>query len=407
MSNYSDLSIIIPTLNERANLNLLIPLLNSQYPGAGIFISDDGSSDGTYELIKTLIIKKQNPNNTEKNNNLVFLQRQKNRLLTNNKDFNSELFYNDELNIRKIKGLTASVIDALYLIPTDKFTVIDADFQHPPELVGKMYSKLNKSDFISLVTGCRTKLKGFAFYRILLTKTGTFIAKSTLPKHSSVSDPLSGAFGGRINKLKNYLFNVKKFKLEGFKILFDLLKIIPPEIKISKANYAFKLRKEGASKIGLKQMFSFYSSVFDRKTRKLIAGVLLIFSIVVIANTAILIFGDINITDYLRVFARENPLVLNLFSLITSYGNYLYYILFASFIFIGIIKKQRKLLKVGLIYLVVQLIASGLITGGLKIIVGRPRPGYGFKHQFFTSRNAFKSFPSGHATDAFSSAGVL
>ncbi len=42
------LSIIIPVLNERENLVVLLPLLRQQFPGAEIIVVDGGSSDGSW-----------------------------------------------------------------------------------------------------------------------------------------------------------------------------------------------------------------------------------------------------------------------------------------------------------------------------------------------------------------------
>lgn len=54
MDKESLLSIIIPTLNEKRNLQLLLPKLLTLYPHADIFIVDDHSCDGTSEYINNL-----------------------------------------------------------------------------------------------------------------------------------------------------------------------------------------------------------------------------------------------------------------------------------------------------------------------------------------------------------------
>ena len=145
------------------------------------------------------------------------------------------------------------------------------------------------------------------------------------------------------------------------------------------------------------------------KTKKFFIGVYLLLSLVVVGGLLIFFIGDINISVTLRGFAdaEENVAFMTAARYITNYGNRLYHLLFLSFLLYGIIKKKKKFIKIALIYIVVQIIASGVITEGLKIAVGRPRPGHGFEHDFFTTSDRFKSFPSGHTSDAFSSAGVL
>lgn len=148
-----------------------------------------------------------------------------------------------------------------------------------------------------------------------------------------------------------------------------------------------------------------------KKTKKLFIGVYFLLSLVVAGGLLIFFIGDINISTTLRGLAEENADLMTVSRYLTNYGNRLYHLLFLSFIFYGVIKKKKKFIRITLIYIVVQIIATGVITEGLKFVVGRPRPRavqkYGFEHRFFTTRTSFKSFPSGHTSDAFSSAGVL
>ncbi len=397
MKNYNNLSIIIPTINEKENLSSLLHVLSDMYPGGHIFISDDGSSDGTSEFISETI-------RSGFKSSLYLLCRNTNTIITNSLKFNKDKYYKDVLNIRTTKGLTASVLDAINIIPTENFAVIDADFQHPPEIVGNMYNQLNNA---GLICAYRTKLKGFPYYRKLLTRIGTYLANSALPPSAKVKDPLSGAFAGNKIKLDNYLSDISNFKLEGFKILFDILKTLPGDFKIDDYGYEFKMRNKGASKINFKHLWAFFMSILDKNTKKFYSGIILLSIVLFTGLYLISTYGDIQVSSFLRTFAINNPLFLKFCKLVTDYGNPLYYVIFAFLFLKGIFKKDQKLIKVFTTYLIIQLVASLVITGGLKILIGRPRPGHGFEHQFFTNRSTFKSFPSGHTTDAFSSAGVF
>jgi membrane-associated phospholipid phosphatase len=395
--NFNNLSIIIPTINERQNLERLVFVLRDLYPGAHILVSDDGSTDGTSDFIDDLI-------KTGFESPVYFLDRKNNSIITNNTHLDPEKFNADSLNIRKTPGLTAAVLDALKIIDTDRFAVIDADFQHPPKIIGDMYKKL---DDFQLVCAYRTKLEGFPWYRKVITKIGTAFANFALPKHSRVNDPLSGAFSGNIKSLEKYIFDTSAFKLEGFKILFDLLRNIPSEINIAQTGYEFKMREKGQSKISFKHLWAFFSAVLDRKTKKFFLGLALLIILLTIGTILFLIYGDIGLSRTLRDFAKARPGFLKFSKFITDYGNPFYYTIFSLTFITGLIKKNKKLVRIGLIYIIVQLIACLLITGSLKSIVGRPRPGKGFEHHHFTMRSTYKSFPSGHTTDAFASAGVL
>jgi membrane-associated phospholipid phosphatase len=70
---------------------------------------------------------------------------------------------------------------------------------------------------------------------------------------------------------------------------------------------------------------------------------------------------------------------------------------------------RRDLVRAGLVA-VPALIASGLIARVFKILVGRARPGAvaeGFGHWAPSFSAAYNSFPSGHATSAFTMAAIL
>ncbi|MEA3506578.1 MAG: phosphatase PAP2 family protein [Elusimicrobiota bacterium] len=404
---YNDLSILIPTINEAANLRKLLPELKNRYPGASLFVLDDGSTDETYGYIEELISGNSSENFSS--TPLYFLSRDKNTILTNNPDFKESDFKEDKLKLRRTAGLTASVLDGLALVSTDNFAVIDADFQHPPELVNKMYFKLNNNE---LVTAYRAKLEGFPLHRKLLTNAGTFISRSALARHNRVKDPLSGAFAGKTEYIRRHIFNTSTFKPEGFKILFDLLKILPESVRVDEVGYEFNMRSRGESKIGWKQLWSFFKSVFTPGTTKFYTGLLLFGFILAAGLILVLIYGDVAISNSFRAAADANPGLRNFFKIITGYGNPLYWAIFIFFLIYGKIKNKKRLFRVAVIYIAVQIIASVIITNVLlKPIVGRPRPGYApkvdYKLRHFTASSKYKSFPSGHTTDAFSSAGVM
>ena len=49
MRDYSDVTVIIPTLNEEKNIAELVRIIKRICKGAYIIVSDDSSSDGTRE----------------------------------------------------------------------------------------------------------------------------------------------------------------------------------------------------------------------------------------------------------------------------------------------------------------------------------------------------------------------
>ncbi len=87
--------------------------------------------------------------------------------------------------------------------------------------------------------------------------------------------------------------------------------------------------------------------------------------------------------------------------LITNWGLYVFYALFAALFVYSFIGKNRKLTGQCLAYLKAQLIISFAVVRFLKILLGRARPGHGADFTFFSLNSDYNAFPSGHSADAF------
>ncbi|MDH5571314.1 MAG: glycosyltransferase, partial [Gammaproteobacteria bacterium] len=109
-TNYSTVSVIVPTYKERDNLNELIERIESvkdkyKYE-LELLIMDDNSSDGSEELVISM-----------------------------NKDWVN-------FHVRKSnRGLSLSVIDGLNRASKDVLIVMDADLSHPPEVIPAMINE--------------------------------------------------------------------------------------------------------------------------------------------------------------------------------------------------------------------------------------------------------------------------
>lgn len=77
-------------------------------------------------------------------------------------------------------------------------------------------------------------------------------------------DILTGFFGAETVFWKKIAFNkyrISKFKLKGYKVLFDFLKIMPKRMRFGEVYYEFKARKAAASKMNFKTYLEYLKSL--------------------------------------------------------------------------------------------------------------------------------------------------
>lgn len=112
--HFSNLTVLLPTLNEAGNLEALIADLQQAMPECQVIVVDDNSSDGTPELVRK--IAALNPA--------------------------------VRLIARQVKPcLTDSIQAGVEATSTDYVAWMDADHSHPPAVMQKLYEE-------ALVSGC-------------------------------------------------------------------------------------------------------------------------------------------------------------------------------------------------------------------------------------------------------------
>jgi len=229
-----DITIILPTLNEGPNIKDALDELVSYYKGARIIVSDDGSKDET----KDITLKYQDKN-------VYFLDR---------KD-------------TKEHGLTASVIAGIEMVRSKYFVVMDADGQHPWQKAGELINQLRLGS--ALVVCSRVKVQGkWPLQRKILSYAGTFLGKISLLIRNKTClsyDILTGFFGAEAdfwNKIAHNAGNRDKFRMKGYKVLFDFLKIAPKDTSFTEIYYEFQTRKKASSKINIKVNLEYFKSLF-------------------------------------------------------------------------------------------------------------------------------------------------
>ncbi len=232
---YPDLTVIIPTLNEATSIGKLLECISESYPLCQIIVADDASTDQTPGIVRAFAIKRPN-------------------------DCTIELLPRRDALIR---GICASVLDALKLCRTRYFVVIDADLQHPPEKIGELLTFLRTGSRLAIATR-RSFSEKQSFLRGSLTALATLVAQVYLSRMKlSVSDPMSGFFGADTEYVKAMVARSQnRFEPEGYKILFDILKIMGGTERIDIVSYDFAERPSGASKMEIRHIFYFFRSLF-------------------------------------------------------------------------------------------------------------------------------------------------
>ena len=233
MAKYSDLTVIIPTLNEKGNISAIVKDLTERYFGVHIIIADDGSTDGTLEEARLV---------TEKSGGkVVLLNRSKSHA----------------------HGLTISVIEAALRTRTKKIIVMDADMQHPISKVRNIYEALDSND---LAIGIRTSVREWGLHRRILSRGINLISYTVfkLRGKPTCSDMMSGFFGIRTPLFQKVIKESRdEYVNEGYKVLLDTLRLLDRSVRIKEIGYStFRDRKRGKSKLRVTHMLRVLNSTF-------------------------------------------------------------------------------------------------------------------------------------------------
>ncbi len=219
-------SIIIPTYNERENLEELFDRIRRALKDYDfeIIIIDDNSPDRTWE--KALELSEEYPIKV----------------------------------IRRIeeKGLSSAVIRGFKEARGDVFVVMDADLQHPPEIIPKLLEAIESGAHIAIASRYVKggKVKNWYWYRKLISRGAIMIGRVALPKIRGIKDPVSGFFALRREVIENISLNPI-----GFKILMEIL-VKGKYQKVKEIPFTFGLRHAGESKLGKKTMFNYLKHVY-------------------------------------------------------------------------------------------------------------------------------------------------
>ena len=206
-----DVSIIIPTYNERENLKKLIPSIaeNLHEHDYEMIVVDDSSPDGTAAIARELA-----------------------------NDFPVRVIERP----RKL-GLSSAVVKGFKESSGKCIGVVDADLQHPPEYIKNFVSVASKEHDIAVgsryIDGGR--INGWSNLRFIISKGAIILCRPL----TDIKDPMSGYFFLKRKVIEGISFNPK-----GYKILLEVL-VKGLYSSVKEIPYTFRPRENGKSKLGI------------------------------------------------------------------------------------------------------------------------------------------------------------
>jgi len=218
--------LVIPTLNEAGNIPVLLNRIHSALSNAPldyeVIVVDDDSQDGTTEAVRAYARRNQ-----------------RTRLL-----------------VRKgQRGLAGAVIHGWEQADANLLGVIDADLQHPPEILPSLLDPVLDGADIAVASRYANGngVREWNKLRLLISRCGTWATTPLQRKDMRIKDPLSGFF-----IVRRHCIDGLDLQPEGFKILLEIL----VKGKIQKAvevPFHFGNRYSGKSKADVHVALQYFS----------------------------------------------------------------------------------------------------------------------------------------------------
>jgi dolichol-phosphate mannosyltransferase len=241
------LSVVIPTFNERDNVTTLFRRLETALKGIAfeVIFVDDNSPDGTWQVVRALA-------------------QQDSRVHC----------------IRRIgrRGLSGACIEGILASSAPFAAVIDADLQHDETQLPVMLSVLTGGE-AELVIGSRYIAGGsadsFNRQRAGASALATEVAKRVLGV--KIKDPMSGFFMIRRDRFEQL---APQLSTQGFKILLDIVATARGDIRVREIPYTFGSRLHGESKLDSMVALDFLGLVLAKLTHDAVSLRFLLFATV-------------------------------------------------------------------------------------------------------------------------------
>src|SRR3954453_7280171 len=242
-----ELSVVVPTFNERDNVTVLYRRLEAVLAGIAweVVFVDDNSPDGTWDVVRAL---------AQRDSRVRCVRRIGRR------------------------GLSGACIEGILASSAPYAAVIDADLQHDETQLPKMLSLLASGQAAPGLASRYIegyKSEGFNKQRAGASALATELARKAL--RVEIADPMSGFFMVRRDRFGQL---GPKLSVHGFKILLDLVASANGSLRAIEIPYTFGERQHGESKLDSMVALDFLGLVLAKFTNDAVSLRFLLFAMV-------------------------------------------------------------------------------------------------------------------------------
>ena len=249
-----ELSVVVPTFKERANVPLLVEKLARTLAGVEweVLFVDDNSPDGTAAAARAIGVTDARVR-----------------------------------CIRRIgrRGLAGACIEGMLASQARYVAVMDADLQHDERLLTGMLDRLRGDTDLAVASryvagGSAAGLSSAS--REHASRLSTTLAQRLLGV--TLSDPMSGFFMIRRERFEEL---APRLTTQGFKILLDIAATARGTLRIAELPFVFAERQHGESKLDTRVALDFVALIVAKLTNDAISFRFLLFCLVGFTGIAI------------------------------------------------------------------------------------------------------------------------
>jgi dolichol-phosphate mannosyltransferase len=242
-----ELAVVIPTLNERENVEALVERLGTALADIrweAVFVDDD-SPDGTADRLREI---------AQRQGNIRCVQRLGRR------------------------GLSSACIEGILASSAPFIAVMDADMQHDEALLPRMLATI-KEQQLDIVVGTRYGADGSVgdWQRSRVAISGLASRLARLVVKAELTDPLSGFF---LLTRTAFTATMRNLSGQGFKILLDIFASSPQPLSFAELPFHFRRRVHGESKLDTLVAWEYLTLLLDKLAGPIIPVRFLLFAMI-------------------------------------------------------------------------------------------------------------------------------